>query len=287
MPPDPRHEPDHALARRVLAGSQPHWHAFIDRYTPLIRSVLRRYLRDDDAVADGWTAVLARLRDGQLAQYDGRSSLATWLVLAARSEAIDRVRRERGRRREPPALADLPALHQAAYRELFLRGLDPDAVRHRLRADGLLPEGTSLAEVVADLEDHLGDHTLEQQAWDLAASRAGVVSGRLLRYLDHAAAENAAAEAALSPERRLLQDEARRTLARVDALIDALPDQERAVIERRFRHGMGAPAIATELSLRDQREVYTITERALRLLRRMLGLGALICCLLVSRKFFW
>ncbi len=267
---------DLSLARKILAGSESDWHDFVGQYTPLIRAVLRSYVHDDEVVADLWTDVLARLHGGLLAQFEGRSRLATWLVLVVRSAAFDHLRRQRGRRRLPPALADAPQLHRTVFREIFIRGRGSEDVGHQLRRQGLLPPDTSVAEVIADLEDRLGDRTLRRIAWDLQADRARAVSGRLLEYLDHAAAEARTAEAELSPERQVLQAEARQTLARIEALMQDLPSDEQRVLDLRFRHGWTARRIAAAMRLQGPREVYTITERALRMLRKMFTVKSLM-----------
>jgi RNA polymerase sigma factor (sigma-70 family) len=266
---------DLQLARRIVAGSEDDWHAFIDRYTPLIRAVLRRYVRDEDEVAGLWADLLARLYGGLLAQFAGRSTLATWLVLVARSAALDHQRRICGRRRLPPALSDCPEHYRTIYRELFIKGRSPEAVRQQLRAQGVLPDDTSLAEIVAEIEDRVGDRTLQQLAWDLQADQVRAGSGRLRRYLQDAAAEAQDAEAALSPEREVLQAEARRTLERIEALLGHLPAAEQQVIDLRYRRGWSAPRVAEAMDLRDQRQVYTLTARALRALRKLLGLSLL------------
>jgi len=269
-------EADRRKVQRIVAGSQADWHDFIDRYTPLIRSVLRRYVHDEETIADLWTSVLERLQGGLLARFEGRSTLATWLVFVVRSTALDHLRRQRGRRRLPPALQTWPAHYRLIYEQVFIQGRSLDEVRQRLRSQGLLPDGTSLAEVLAEIEDLLGDHTLQRIAWDLQADQVGAVSGRLLEYLDQAARDAERGQHELSPERQLLQAEARQTLERVQALVDGLPELERQVVDLRFGQGRKAGEIAQVLHLRDQREVYTITERALRTLRKLLGLSSLL-----------
>jgi len=280
MPNDPTFLSDLQLARRIIDGSEIDWHTFVDRYTPLIRSVLRRYVHDDDDVGNLWADILARLRSGLLAQFAGRSSLATWLVLVARSAAVDHLRRQRGRRRMPNQLDDRPEYYRDVFRELFIRGRGRAEVAHGLRQRGILPPEVTLAEVLVELEQIVGDDTLQRVAWDLQADRAGAVSGRLLAYLEHSRAEATAIQGESSPERRLLQAEARRTLARVTALVDQLPDVDRRVLRLRFRRGWSARRIAESLHLRDQREVYTITERAIRSLRKLLGLSVFLLFLL-------
>jgi RNA polymerase sigma factor (sigma-70 family) len=274
---DPRYQQDRELAARVLAGSVPDWHAFVERYSPLILSVLRRYVHDGDEVKNVWADVLDRLYHGQLAQYAGRSLLGTWLVFVARSAAIDHLRSRRGRTRQPDGWEALTGREQFVYRELFVAHRSPAEVRHRLAARGELSEGESLAELVAGLEERLGDRTLRRIAWDAHAASVGAVSGRLLEYLEHAAVEAAERGEELSPERQLHHARARRTLDRVHELMQSLPEDERRALELRFQEGWTAERIGQELGLGRRREVYTLLDRAVRNLRKLLGLNVLLC----------
>jgi RNA polymerase sigma factor (sigma-70 family) len=284
MTPDPRFAADLLLARQAADGSEPHWHAIVERYSPVIRSVIRRYVRDDDDVRAIWTAVLERLRHGLLGQFQGQSTLATWLVLVARSEACDHVRRVRGRRRLPERLVGQPELLVAAFTEIFIQGRGPAEVTHRLRDRSLLPPDRSLAEVMVELEDLLGDQTLRRIAFDLQADQAGPAANGFLELLDESTEASGADYLDWTTEQSLHAAETRRTLDRIRAIMGALPPTERQVIDLRYGHGWTAKRIADELRLKDQREVYTISERALRGIRKLLGLTVLSIFLVFWRR---
>ena len=283
---DPRYQQDRELAARILAGSEPDWHAFVDRYSALILSILRRYVHDDEQVKNLWADVLERLYRGQLRGYEGRSLLSTWLVFVARSAAIDALRRERGRARLPANWEALGERDRFVYHELFVARRSADEVWHQLRERGDLGPDESLAEVVASLEEQLGDRTLSRVAWDAHAANVGAVSGRLLEYLEHAVAEAAEKREEFSPERQLHHARTRSTLERVHELMQALPEEERRALELRFEQGWTAARIGADLGLERPREVYTLLDRAVRNLRKLLGLGILaaIGSLVI---FFW
>lgn len=275
------YEDDRELAAMVVAGSVPAWHRFVGMYSGLIQSVLRRYIFDEEQVKDVWVKVLEKLRQGQLERYEGRSKLGTWLVFVVRSAAVDHLRSRDGRRRHPPGFDDLPERDRFVYHEVCIARRDPDEVGHALKERGDLADGESLAGILARLEDTLGDHTLRRVAWDVEARSVGAVSGRVLEYLEHATAEARERQRALSPERELLHDQTRRTLARVQEARAALAPDERQALEMRFEKRMTAPQIAEAMDLQ-QREVYTLIERALRNVRRLLGLSVLLVVLVLG-----
>jgi RNA polymerase sigma factor (sigma-70 family) len=280
-----RYSEDRALVERILAGSEADWHGFIARYTPLINATVRRYVHDEDSVKTVWANILDGLYKGRLRTWEARSLLSTWLVVVARSAAIDHLRAEKGRPRRPDNWDELSDLGRAVYELMFVQRRTPDETRHILAARGELPAGVSLAEIVAELEEQLGDRTLRRLAWDIHAASVGGVSGRLLEYLEHAAEEAAERGLELSPERQLLHTQARRTLDRVHEAMQALPEQERRALELRFHEGWQAERIGAELGVPRRRDVYTLLDRAVRHVRKILGFNILAIACLASRFF--
>jgi RNA polymerase sigma-70 factor (ECF subfamily) len=98
---------DCQLLRRAAAGDRDAFAAFYDRHAPAVFGLLLRLLRDrceaEDVLQE---AFLQAWREA--GRYDaGRASPAGWLVMLARSRALDRLRRR------PPAAAG-PAAEPAA-----------------------------------------------------------------------------------------------------------------------------------------------------------------------------
>jgi RNA polymerase sigma-70 factor (ECF subfamily) len=96
---------DLALVRRMADGGQEALAELYDRYAALLLGVARRILGAageaeealQEAFLQAWT---------QAGRYDpGRSSVSTWLVLLARSRALDRLRARGSRERTAEAAA--------------------------------------------------------------------------------------------------------------------------------------------------------------------------------------
>lgn len=265
------HLADLDLTRAVLAGDEPAWHRFVTGHSGILLAILRRYLYDADEIRTVYVDVLAELRQGKLAEYAGRSSLSTWLACIARGAAVDHLRHTLGRREEPAGLTDLDERQREVFRLYYIEGRAHEEVLLRLRQDGRLADGESLAEILADIESRLNPRTLRRLAWDLHAASVGAASGRLLEYLDDAAATQSEATLARSPEADLIAREARHHIERILALVDDLPPEERAVLHLRFDAGWTADQIAAELAIPGRRRVYSILDRALARLRRQAG----------------
>jgi DNA-directed RNA polymerase specialized sigma24 family protein len=125
-----------------------------------------------------------------------------------------------------------------------------------------------LAHAVLKIEATLDKHYLRRLESDAKAPALGVVSGRLLEYLNHMDLERERAEGDPDPE--ISGEAVERMAARVKELLGGLSDEEREVVRLRFEEGWTAQRIATERGLPGQRKVYTILDGALRKLRRML-----------------
>ena len=91
---------DRELVRRMAAGDESALGTLYDRYSPLLHSVVRRIVGDpDDAEEVLEEAFWQAWR--QAGRYEeSRGGLSTWLVMIARSRAVDRVRARRRVREE-------------------------------------------------------------------------------------------------------------------------------------------------------------------------------------------
>ncbi|HEX8696537.1 MAG TPA: sigma-70 family RNA polymerase sigma factor [Longimicrobium sp.] len=97
---------DRELVRRMAAGDEAALGALYDRFSPLLHSVLRRIL-DDDGDAEEVLEETFWQAWRQAARYEeSRGGISTWLVMMARSRALDRVRSRRRFREE--ARGELP-----------------------------------------------------------------------------------------------------------------------------------------------------------------------------------
>jgi len=259
------------LVRAVTGGSLPHWHTFVDRYSGLLYSVIRRqlYAETEDEVRDAFADVLDVLYRGKLAEYAGRADLATWLIVVARGRALDHLRHRIGRRKRPVAMDDLSPIEQEVFRLHFVEGLSFEAVIHALDAAGHRVSADDLANAVLRIETVMDPHYLRRLEYAARAPSMGVSSGRMLRMLTELQIRTERARPE-TPDRALERRELEAMGRRVRALLDEMSDEEREVIRLRFDEEWTARRIAEELGLSSQRRVYTIIDRALRKLRNLL-----------------
>jgi DNA-directed RNA polymerase specialized sigma24 family protein len=256
----------------VVAGSLTDWHRLIARYTPLLLSVLRRHLHNEDDVRTVFAQVLCRLHDGKLATYEGRSALSTWLVLVARTEVFDFLRHRHGRRETPKGVDGLGEEDRRIFTLYFTEGWSLEGVRHRLASLGSPLSGAEVLAALTRIEAVLGKRALRRLNYDLSAASTSAASGRLLEFLDHAREEFPRASERWRADFELMEKETRVLATRAEALVETLPAEERAVLRLRFGRGLTARRVAKELGLSGPRRVYTLIEKSLRTLRDRLAL---------------
>jgi RNA polymerase sigma-70 factor (ECF subfamily) len=110
--PEPTPAAEQELVRRLVGGDQRAWEEFVGRYQNLVWTCVRRTAERyrlnpstadlEDTVAEVFAALLER-DCSALQRFQGRCSLATWLIVITRRRCLRRVRKRRPR---PIALPD-------------------------------------------------------------------------------------------------------------------------------------------------------------------------------------
>jgi len=267
-----RVQEDLALIEMVLGGSTVHWHAFVDRYAGLIYSVVRRqlFVEDDDEVRTVFADVLEALYRGKLAEFRGNSELSTWLIVVSRGKALDHLRHLQGRRKHPQGYETLSPFEREVFRLYHVEGLGFDAVIHSLQSAGMPANAEMIAHAVLKIESTLDKHYLRRLESDAKAPALGVVSGRLLDFLNHMDIQREQGDDD-HPSEFLDRDATERMAARVRELLSELSEEERDIVRLRFEEGWTAQRIADEKGFNGQRRVYTILDGVVRKLRKGLG----------------
>lgn len=262
---------DLALIEMILGGSTAHWHAFVDRYAGLIYSVIRRqlFVEEEDEVRTVFADVLEALYKGKLAEFRGSSELSTWLIVVSRGKALDHLRHLQGRKKMPQGFEALSPFEQQVFKLHHVEGLGFDAVMHSLRSQNMTTSAEMVAHAVLKIESTFDRHYLRRLESDAKAPALGVVSGRLLEFLNHQDIRREAGDEERGPD-PLDRDDIQTQADRVRELLKELGDEEREIVRLRFEEGWTAQRIADERGLPGQRRVYTILDGAIRKLRRKL-----------------
>ena len=259
------------LAQDAGDGVLEAWHQFVESYSGLVYSVVRRCLADFDEEAwrDAYVDVLEYMHSTGLARYDGRAALSTWVMTISRTRAVDRRRALGGRKRDPAWLAGLSPRDREIFRLHYERGDDIEAILQRFAARGERLTQEDIAQSLDRIDARM-DHRLRTRlAYDLQARTVGAASGCFLDFLDQVSHENTAAAEALRPDLVLLERRTQRLMEEVERGVEYLVADERKVVELRFYRSLTANEIAAEMGLDGPRRAYTLIDRALASLRRI------------------
>jgi RNA polymerase sigma factor (sigma-70 family) len=264
-------KPDAELVDSVLLGSLEAWHEFVARFSGLVVSVVRRYVRTggEDVRRTLFVDILGDLYQGKLRSYDRHFALSTWVVVVSRSRCLDYLRQAKGRRRLPKGVRSLSSFDQEVYRLYYLEGLSFGAIADRLSTNGGPAAVEEVARAMARIDDRLDSGTSTRLAYDLAARSVGMASGRLLQYLDDVRVRTELRQDIDRPDFELAQRETRDVLRRVESCVRRLSQEDQRALQLRYYEGRTAESIAKELDLGRRRRAYTVLDRALGRLRRL------------------
>jgi len=267
-PPPSRAGQDLELVRAIMSGSVESWHAFVDRFTGLIMSVLRKqlFVEDNDDIQTVYVDVLKDLYDNKLREYAGKASLATWLVLVTRGKAVDFLRSKRGRRQLPRGYDRLRPFDQRVFTLHFVEGLGYEALLQTIGAEGQ----NNVEDVVAAvgrIVDNVDGRHLKRLDYENDARRRGVPAGGLMAHLYRAEVELWGSGSVKTPDQVMADADRGRAIERLGELTAKLDKGDRKLLALRFEEGLTARKISERLGMDGQRSVYTAINRALRQLR--------------------
>jgi DNA-directed RNA polymerase specialized sigma subunit len=267
-------EQEQRLVAAATTGSQDAWHEIVERYSGLIHTMARRYLVgcDEDDERNIYVDVLEALYDGALARFDGRASLSTWIGVVTRSRCMDHLRHQRGRRQDPVWLERLSTADRQVYRQYYIEGLGFSQICESRRGNVRSFSVEQLGQALDRIDAHLDRSSRRRLAFELEARSVAAVSGRLLEFLAYSRQRAEEAAASSRTDLQVLERDTRALLERVEVAVLELETVEQEVVELRYRDGLTAETVATRLGLSNARQVYTISDRAILKLRKIMAL---------------
>lgn len=158
------------IERLSSSAAGPAWTEFLDRYSSLIRHVVRRHQDDYEQVTECFDYVCGALSDDRFHRLrsfrpDGPARFSTWLTAVVSNLCLDWRRAQRGRDRPFRAVSRLPPLDQEVYHHVFVRGMSRAEC-----LESLAPQFPGLTrEAVAQISARLFSLLTPHQRWQLGA----------------------------------------------------------------------------------------------------------------------
>lgn len=257
---------DTALIQRFRTDPEGGYRELLDRYTPVLLRMIRRFLSDPDEVMETYTAICERLRASDflaLRRFRTGSELIPWLSVVVANACRDRFRKNRVVSAPQSVITQLTEFQRLVFRYYY-----QDQLPHQDIAELVSSRhGTTctVAEVVEALEVIDGLLSVNKRWHLLAALRANRpmvsfedMAEAGIEPVDRATIIESSGDGAPDQEQTESLNEALRTLEAEDQLLVLL----------RFEHGMRAEQIARVMQYDNQKYVYTRLRTIVNRLRR-------------------
>ena len=167
-------EPIGGLLTRLSAErADSAWAEFLERFSPLIMHVVRRYETDPGRATDCFIHVCGELSNNAFRRLlrfrpDGTARFQTWLSAVVSNLCVDWRRQQHGRYRPIQSVAQLPELDQLVYRYIYVRGMPREECLHALRAR--FPDLTE--QRLSEINGRLFALLTPRQRWQLSTRAA-------------------------------------------------------------------------------------------------------------------
>lgn len=260
------------LVRSIRNGSIKSWHRFLEQYSGLIYSIIRRHLytQDEDEIRNVYVDILEALYGGDISNYRGESKLSTWLSVYTKCRVVDAARKRYGRRQNPKGYERLSEFDRGVLRLFFRERLPLEIVIFTLRWEGFSATIDKIMESIQLIYNILDNRYLARLDREYSARRKGIDSVRTLRLLAHLKNEYSRKIHHERPDRQLLEKEALETAIQIRSALDDLTEFEQKIIHLRFYEGWTARRIAEKMEIKGERRVYRIIDKILLKLRSSL-----------------
>ncbi len=280
-----------ALVNRVVAGDEDAWQEFVERFSNLIFSLVWRYAGGDSDlcndlylyVIDGLHQIndkgetFYRLRRylGSIDKFKGKGRLSTWLGRVTQNLVSDYFRAQEGRKTLPRAIGRLDTMSQEIFKLLYW-----DCLTER-EAFSVVKSGTGNldAEKFDDIVELINRSLKKANRWSIYSEvirRSPALPIHMCSDKDSQGVSvqledpDPSSRPSELLEKMTQQDVARAMSKCLRDTIEQLPDDKRALIVLRFKHGLTAGQIAHLLKRDDDRKIYNDLDQLKILLKQRL-----------------
>lgn len=224
------------------------WRAFVDRYTPVLLSLIERAgIRDYDEAMELYLTTCERLSAencARLLRHDPeKGPLAAWLGAVVRNVVVDWVRSRAGRRRLFHAIEALPEREQRVFELYYWSDRTPSEICELLSTEeGRAVTLTDVFEAMNVIDGALTDrHRRDLLAMAVRARTPASLEAELERGVEVPAS-------AADPESALRSAQTR---AALNAALASLPPEDAAIVRLKYVQGLSHRDIQRALHLRE------------------------------------
>ena len=258
---------DSTLIERFIQDPEGAYAELLERYTPMILRMIRRFMNDPDEVMEVYTAICERLRSNNylaLRRFRINGELTPWLSVVVANACRDRFRKRRMVSAPQSVISKLDEREGLVFKYYYQEHLPHEDIAETISSKHSLP--CTALDVVRAIEK-INDMLTVNKRWHLLAAlnmNRSVLSIEDLRQMGFQPA---------SPDSLEDMDEALRNRERIQLLngaIENLEPEDQLLVLLRFEHGMKAAQIAEVMRYDNHKYVYTRLRTIVNRLRRQM-----------------
>jgi len=255
---------DTALIKQFKADPANGYSSLLDRYTPVILRMIRRFLSDPDEVMETYTAICERLRHKNfqaLRRFRVNSELTPWLSVVVANACRDRFRKNRMVSVPNSVISKLNPDEKLVFKYYYQDHIPQTEIPEMVTAKtGKAFTDVDVSRAIARIDDLLSVN----KRWHLlAALRA---NRPMLSLEDLSAMGMSPSDASDSTDQVDSEHEERITM--LNEAIHGLDPEDQLLVLLRFEHGMRAQQIARVMQFENHKYVYTRLRTIVNRLRR-------------------
>ncbi len=256
---------DGALIQRFKEDPEEAYTLLLDRFTPAILRMIRRYMRDPDEVMEVYTSICERFRANNfraLRQFRVDAEILPWLSVVTANACRDRLRKQRALSVPKSVLSKLDPFEDLVFKFYYWRRVPHEDIAEIINTnEGHSCTPLDVMRAIAKINDLLSIN----KRWHLLVALNANRPALSLEELQEAGINVACTD----PPDHL--DEALQSRDRIDDLnraMDRLGSEDKLLILLRYEHGMKAPQIADVMQYDSHKYVYTRLRTVISRLRR-------------------
>lgn len=254
-----------ALVHQFKENPEEAYSVLLDRFTPAILRMIRRFMRDPDDVMEVYTSICERFRVHNfraLRQFRVEAEILPWLSVVAANACRDRLRKRRATSVPKSVMSKLDAFEELVFKYYYWRRIPHEDISEIINTnDRHSCTPLDVMRAISKIDDLLSVN----KRWHLLVALNANRPNLSIEELQEAGINVADID---SPDNL---DEALRCRARIDDLnraMEQLESEDQLLILLRYEHGMKAPQIADVMQHESPKYVYTRLRTVISRLRR-------------------
>jgi len=259
---------DTALIKQFKADPESGYSALLDRYTPVILRMIRRFLTDPDEVMESYTSICERLQQNNfqaLRRFRINSELTPWLSVVVANACRDRFRKNRAISVPNSVISKLNKLEQFVFRYYYQECVPQHEISELIQ--GKNDMACSSLDVGKALEKINGLLSVNKRWHLIAALRAN----RPTLSIDDSDSEGSFPIIETLQGDMSIKDDDDEQVSQLSDAIRELDAEDQLLVLLRFEHGMRAIQIAKIMQFENHKYVYTRLRTIISRLRRQVG----------------